>query len=127
MTEGCHVLLLILAEAMPRAEQGLKVLDEAVKWHPATCAYHLRRAACLARLGDEKGAEREGGAADSLPPVTAFDQFLTGQERYERGRWDEFSVISTPCCGTSRTISGPSASRPSATFSSDGRWRPRPA
>ena len=89
VTEGCHVLLLILAEAMPQADQGLKALDEAVKWHPATRAYHLRRAACLARLGDVGGAERERGAAESLPPVTAFDQFLTGQERYERGRWDE--------------------------------------
>ena len=89
MTEGCHVLLLILAEAMPQADQGLKALDEAVKWHPATRAYHLRRAACLARLGDVGGAERERGAAESLSPVTAFDQFLTGQERYERSRWDE--------------------------------------
>ena len=89
VTEGCHVLLLILAEAMPQADQGLKALDEAVKWHPATRAYHLRRAACLARLGDLGGAERERGAAESLLPVTAFDQFLTGQERYERGRWDE--------------------------------------
>ena len=89
VTEGCHVLLLILAEAMPQADQGLKALDGAVKWHPATRAYHLRRAACLARLGDVGGAERERGAAESLSPVTAFDQFLTGQERYERGRWDE--------------------------------------
>ena len=89
VTEGCHVLLLIVAEAMPQADQGLKALDEAVKWHPATRAYHLRRAACLARLGDVGGAERERGAAESLLPVTAFDQFLTGQERYERGRWDE--------------------------------------
>ena len=89
VTEGCHVLLLILAEAMPQADQGLKALDEAVKWHPATRAYHLRRAVCLARLGDVAGAERERGAAESLPPVTAFDHFLTGQERYERSRWDE--------------------------------------
>ena len=89
VTEGCHVLLLILAEAMPQADQGLKALDGAVKWHPATRAYHLRRAACLARLGDVGGAERERGAAESLLPVTAFDQFLTGQERYERGQWDE--------------------------------------
>ncbi|MBV8314537.1 MAG: tetratricopeptide repeat protein, partial [Planctomycetaceae bacterium] len=89
VTEGCHVLLLILAEAMPQADQGLKALDEAVQWHPATRAYHLRRAACLARLGDMAGAERERGTAESLPPVTAFDQFLTGQERYEHGRWDE--------------------------------------
>ena len=87
--EGCHVLLLILAEAMPQADQGLKALDGAIKWHPATRAYHLRRAACLARLGDLGAAERERGAANSLPPATAFDQFLTGQERYERGRWDE--------------------------------------
>ena len=35
------------------------------------------------------GVERERGAAESLLPVTAFDQFLTGQERYEHGRWDE--------------------------------------
>ena len=89
VTEGCHVLLLILAEAMPQADQGLKALDGAVKWHPATRAYYLRRAACLARLGDVGGAERERSAAESLSPVTAFDQFLTGQERYERGRWDE--------------------------------------
>ncbi|MBV8608905.1 MAG: tetratricopeptide repeat protein, partial [Singulisphaera sp.] len=87
--EGSYVLLLILAEAMPQAEQGLKVLDQAVKWRLATRAYHLRRAAYLVRLGDAAAAARERGAADSLPPATAFDQFLTGQERYGRGRWDE--------------------------------------
>ncbi|MBV8558283.1 MAG: protein kinase, partial [Planctomycetaceae bacterium] len=87
--EGSYALLLILAEAMPQAEQGLKVLDQAVQWRPATRAYHLRRAAYLVRLGDAAAAARERGAADSLPPATAFDQFLTGQERYGRGRWDE--------------------------------------
>ena len=56
--EGCYVLLLILAEAMPQAEHGLKVLDQAVKWRPATRAYHLRRAACLSRLGDAAAAAR---------------------------------------------------------------------
>ena len=69
--EGCYVLLLILAEAMPQAEHGLKVLDQAVKWRPATRAYHLRRAACLSRLGDAAAAVARG-AADSLPPTTAL-------------------------------------------------------
>jgi tetratricopeptide (TPR) repeat protein len=87
--EGCHVLLLILAEALPRADQGLKTLDQAVQWHPATRADHLRRAACLDRLGDPAAAERERGVAASLAPVTTFDQFLTGLESYQRGRWDE--------------------------------------
>jgi serine/threonine protein kinase/lipoprotein NlpI len=87
--EGCHVLLLILAEALPRADQGLKTLDQAVQWHPPTRADHLRRAACLDRLGDPAAAERERGVAASLAPVTTFDQFLTGLESYQRGRWDE--------------------------------------
>jgi tetratricopeptide (TPR) repeat protein/tRNA A-37 threonylcarbamoyl transferase component Bud32 len=89
VTEDCYVLLLILAGAMTQPEQGLKVLDQAVRWHPATRAYHLRRAACLARLGDAAGAGRERGAAGSLPPATDFDHFLTGLEWYERGLWEE--------------------------------------
>ena len=51
---------------------------------PPTRAYHLRRAACLARAGDKSAADRERTAADGLKPSTAFDHFLAGQERFAR-------------------------------------------
>jgi eukaryotic-like serine/threonine-protein kinase len=84
---GCYALLLVLAEAAERPEQGLRLLDEAARLHPPTRAYHLRRGACLARTGDAQGAERERRAADRVPTTTAFDHFLAGQERYRRRDW----------------------------------------
>ena len=58
---------------------------------PPTRAYHLRRAACLTRAGDQPGADRERRAADGLKPLTAFDHFLAGQERFARKDFAEAS------------------------------------
>jgi tetratricopeptide (TPR) repeat protein/tRNA A-37 threonylcarbamoyl transferase component Bud32 len=93
---GTYELMLILADATSRpapgedrtrqAERALRVLDEAAAFHPAgSPAYHLRRAACLARAGDREGASRQRAEAERLEPRTAFDHFLLGQEWYQRG------------------------------------------
>jgi eukaryotic-like serine/threonine-protein kinase len=84
IAEGCYELLLTLAEAEPTPESGLRRLDEAARLLPPTTAYHLRRAACLSRSGDAAAAERERQQAEAFRPVTAFDHFLVGQERYKR-------------------------------------------
>ncbi len=85
VAEGCYGLLLALAEAEPTPAEGLRRLDEAARLWPATMAWHLRRAACLARAGRMAEAEQERDAADRTLPSTAFDHFLIGQERYKRG------------------------------------------
>ena len=85
--EGCYGLLLLLAEAAGQPAEGLRILEQAARLCPPTMAYHLRRAACLARAGDQTGAERERSEAQRLQPTTAFDHFLMGQERYKRGDW----------------------------------------
>jgi tetratricopeptide (TPR) repeat protein len=84
IAEGCYELLLMLAEVEDTPALGLRRLDQAARLRPATRAYHLRRAACLARAGDAAGAERERGEAGRVQPATAFDHFLVGQERYQR-------------------------------------------
>jgi serine/threonine protein kinase len=86
--EGWYVLLLVLAEAADRPELGLRLLDQAARLRTPTRAYHLRRAACLVRMGDKGGAEKERREADRLPPTTAFDHFLAGQELYQRQEWN---------------------------------------
>src|SRR5262249_55838628 len=98
VNEGCYELLLILAEAVaqpmpgqaatPQARQGLRILDQAARLRPEpTRAHHLRRADCLARVGDEDGEARATEAAKRLEPLTAHDHFVDGQEHYRRGRW----------------------------------------
>jgi eukaryotic-like serine/threonine-protein kinase len=98
IAEGCYELLLVLAEAIaqPRpgedpkhqAERGLRLLDQAARWRPEpTRAYHLRRAACLARAGDAAGEARARAEAERLRPTTALDHFLAGQARFKRGDW----------------------------------------
>jgi tRNA A-37 threonylcarbamoyl transferase component Bud32/tetratricopeptide (TPR) repeat protein len=98
ITEGCYELLLILAgavaEALPgedpkeQAKRGLRILDQAARLRPEpTRAYHLRRAACLARGGDRAGEARAVAEAQPLQPATAHDFFLDGQERYRREDW----------------------------------------
>ena len=89
IVEGCYDLLLILSRAVEPAA-GLKVLDRASRLRPEpTAAYHLRRSACLARLGDADGQAREEGLASRRPPVTALDHFLIGREQLIERRWDE--------------------------------------
>ncbi|WP_406694050.1 protein kinase [Singulisphaera sp. Ch08] len=93
---GTHELLLVLAEAVSRpaagedplkqARQALGILDAAAQVHPLPSpAYHLRRAACLARAGDEPGASRQRVEAERLEPADAFDHFLLGREWSKRG------------------------------------------
>ncbi len=89
VAEGCYGLLLILAGTEPTPEEGLRRLDEAERLRPATMAFHLRRAACLARAGRAADAKLETDAAGQIAPATAFDHFLVGQERYKRGDWRE--------------------------------------
>jgi tetratricopeptide (TPR) repeat protein len=84
ITDGCYTLLLVMAEAEPTPEAGLRRLDEAARLRPATRAYHLRRAACLTRAGDATAAAEERRAAAALKPATPFDHFLLGQEAYKR-------------------------------------------
>ncbi len=87
--EGCYDLLLILShEAEPAA--GLRILDRAARLHPEpTAAYHLRRAACLARLNDIAGSDREEAQSRQRPPATAMDHFLIGRERFFRREFEE--------------------------------------
>src|SRR5207253_2009235 len=54
-----------------------------------TAAYHLRRAECLARLGDVAGRRREEELASRRPPVTALDHFLIGREQLGKRQWEE--------------------------------------
>ena len=84
IAEGCYELLLILSEVEPTPDRGLRRLDQASRLRPPTRAYHLRRAACLARAGDAPAADRDRHAADAVEPATAFDHFLAGQEWFAR-------------------------------------------
>jgi tetratricopeptide (TPR) repeat protein len=84
ITDGCYELLLILADAEPTPEEGLRRLDQAARLRPPTTAYYQRREACLRRKGDLAGAETARRQADQLRPTTAFDHFLIGQERFTR-------------------------------------------
>ena len=86
---GCYDLLLLLSDAVEPAS-GLKILDRAARLHPQpTAAYHLRRAGCLARLGDTAGQHREQELAAKLPAATALDHFLIGREQLASGQWAE--------------------------------------
>jgi tetratricopeptide (TPR) repeat protein/tRNA A-37 threonylcarbamoyl transferase component Bud32 len=96
--EGCYELLLILAEAVgqalpgeepkAQADRGLQVLERAARLRDSpTRAYHMRRAACLARKGDRAGEAGAVAEAQRIEPATAHDHFLDGQESYRRGEW----------------------------------------
>ena len=83
--QGCFELLLILADAERSPERALRLLDQAERLQPPTRASHLRRADCLARLGDSLEAESQRKRAETLPLVSAVDHFLIGKERYRQG------------------------------------------
>jgi tetratricopeptide (TPR) repeat protein len=85
VAEGCYELLLVLSDAEPTPDAGLRRLDQALSLRSPTAAYHLRRASCLDRAGRAAEAEKERRTARGLQPTTAFDHFLIGQERYKRG------------------------------------------
>jgi tetratricopeptide (TPR) repeat protein len=86
--DGCYDLLLLISSAVKPAD-GLLSLDAAERLRPATAAYHLRRAECLARSGDLAGQLREEDLAAGSPPVTASDHFLIGRELMGLHRWTE--------------------------------------
>jgi tetratricopeptide (TPR) repeat protein len=89
VADGCYDLLLLLSQTADPAA-GLKILDRATRLRPEpTAAYHLRRAECLTRLGDDAGRRREEELAARRPPVTALDHFLNGRERVIVRRWEE--------------------------------------
>ena len=84
--EGCYELLLVLSKIEPTPESGLRRLAQATTLRPQpTRAYYLRKADCLERSGDAKGAEREHLAAVRCEVATPFDRYLAGQELYRRG------------------------------------------
>ncbi len=85
--ESCYVLLLILAGVEDNPESGLRRLASAEPLRPPTRAYQRRLADCLARQGDDEGAETARREADRLTPETAFDHFLTGLETYGQRDW----------------------------------------
>jgi serine/threonine protein kinase/predicted Zn-dependent protease len=93
VTEGCYELLLILAEAVATQDPGqvegaLRILDSAKRLRPGqTRAFHLRRAACLARKNDRAAEARELALAEGVRPETALDYFLSGQQQYKRNRF----------------------------------------
>ena len=93
LRDGCYDLLLILTQEGDAAE-GLRILDRAIQLRPqATAAYHLRRADCLGRSGDNLGRDRETRAAEQTGPETALDYLLNGRELAFRRRFDE-AIIS---------------------------------
>ena len=95
--QGRFELLLIRAEAVSRpiggedprrqADLALEILDRAARLKTPSRAYHLLRAECLARKGDEAGADGERKAADAIPATDAFGRVLNGQELYRRQKW----------------------------------------
>jgi eukaryotic-like serine/threonine-protein kinase len=95
---GCYELTLLLAESVSQplpgedpARQGyeaLEILETArLLRDPTTRAFHLRREAILARIGDPEGAaeERELAEAAAASDRSAVDQFLIGEQAYRRG------------------------------------------
>ena len=89
VSEGAYDLLLDLSQHVKPA-MGVRILDQALRLHPApTAAFHLRRADCLARKGDQLGRDREEQLAKKYPPVTALDHYLVGREYYLRREFQE--------------------------------------
>jgi len=89
LIDGCYDLLLVLSRAV-EPSQGLKILAQAAALRPgSTGAFHVRRADCLARLGDTEGQKRELELARQSPPVTALDHLLIGRELAAKRQWRE--------------------------------------
>jgi serine/threonine protein kinase/tetratricopeptide (TPR) repeat protein len=85
--EGCFEMLLVLADAEKSAAKSLELLDQAAQLRPPTRAYLLRRADCLARRGDVRGAQDERKRAEALTIDSALDHFLLGKALYKQGDW----------------------------------------
>ncbi len=88
-----YELLLVLADAVvgndpKQVDVALKVLENAEalrKQHSRV--YYLRKAQYLDLKGDKEGQERETKLAAQVPPQTAFDYYLEGQQHYRRKEW----------------------------------------
>jgi tRNA A-37 threonylcarbamoyl transferase component Bud32/tetratricopeptide (TPR) repeat protein len=100
MVADCYALLLVLADVrgqrpVPKAaeaeryREALQILARAGQLGLDTRAYHLRRSHFLEQLGEHKIARAEKERADAMPPQTALDFFLLGEERYRRGAREE--------------------------------------
>jgi tetratricopeptide (TPR) repeat protein len=100
MAADCYALLLVLASArgqssLPgeagreRYQVALRILAHARQLGIQTRALHVRRALFLEQLGQSEEARKERDLAASLPPEGALDHFLTGEEQYRRGDWQE--------------------------------------
>ncbi len=97
VADGFYELLLILADAVSqlpaaeprqRAEQALRIVDQAPAVRPgATRAYHLRRSAYLEAAADLDGAALERDLAERVAPENAFDLFLVGRELFRKSEW----------------------------------------
>ena len=101
VASGVLLMRLVESEATARpgpgedpgaqAREALRLLDGAAIPLARSPAFHLRRAACLDRLGDPDAAAKERAEAETLAPADAFDRLLLGRERCRRGQWDEAS------------------------------------
>ncbi len=91
--DGCYELLMVLADVAARehpvqVDRGLRVLESAARLRPDhPRVYYLKKASLLAAKNDRAGADRELAAAAVVPPRTAFDYFLVGQDEYKHRRW----------------------------------------
>jgi tetratricopeptide (TPR) repeat protein len=93
-----YLMLMVLAEAVARpmagedprrqAGEALKLLDRAAAGHAPTPTFHLRRAACLERLGQAGAARHEAELAERIAPADTFDHLLLGREELRRGALD---------------------------------------
>src|SRR5262249_7913464 len=83
-----------IAQALPgedprrQAEAALELLDRAATVHGRSPTFHLRRAACLERLGDDTAARSERARSQNIEQADAFDHLLLGREANRRGAWD---------------------------------------
>jgi tetratricopeptide (TPR) repeat protein len=89
ISESRYVLWLLLAAQVEDPAEGLAALDRADRLRPPSRAWRLGRAELLARSGQSEAADRERVEASRLEPVTAFDHFLSGQQRFRSGQWGE--------------------------------------
>jgi tetratricopeptide (TPR) repeat protein len=85
ITEGCHELLLVLAEAEARPEHALAVLKRAERLGPPPRAYYLRLARYLKEVGQADDAREASRKAADLEPASALDFFLLGYDEQRRG------------------------------------------
>ena len=95
----CYVLLMVLASVKRsnwpwmamrnRNSKKQSAFDATRHFGEPTHAYHLRRAFFLANMGNADAAVMERALADSMPPVTAMDFFLIGEEQYRQDRCED--------------------------------------